>query len=292
MIQQIGIRLRPFFFRVVRGLGVALFLILTFSNHSFSQSPVNFSPTLQESTPWPPFVRMIPLANGNDVMVSTPSMAQIYTQLQADFGSTSHTWSHTKMDYDVETSAYQGVAEDALVELCPEPAGCLHIYETNMASQRTQSNRVTIPYQFVRVQTGDAPDLMLNFARVRFGSTPFTDGIAHTVIIEVPPALPAPLPRNLWLLPGSFYLVESDGMSGDLQASLSIQYDPDLIDWYGIDETTLAIWAWDAASRQWYPLESFVNSHANHVSAPIHALTAYVLVAPQNNVLWLPMLYP
>lgn len=279
-------------FRLGTGVGIALVLLTSFAYHSFSQAPVKFDSMSPVDAPWPPFVRMIPLANSNDVTVSTGNVAQIYTQLQADFGSTSHTWSHTKMDYDPQQAVYQGVAEDALDEICPEPAGCLRIYEAGMAAQYREGQRVTIPYQFTRVQAGNAPDLMLNFARIRFGSTPFADEIPHTVILQVPPVLPAPLPPSGWLLPGGLYLLESDGMSGDLQASLSVQYDPDLIDWYGIDETKLELWAWNAANRQWHPLDSFVNTHANHVSAPIQDLTAYALVAPQNNVLWLPMVYP
>ncbi len=269
-------------------LSVVLTSALGFSYLSLAHASFNFEVSQAQNTSWPPFVRIIPLASGDDVVVSASGITNVYTKLLADFGSTSHTWSHTDMDYDEKADAYQGVADDALAEICPDPAGCLRIYDDSLSAQEVHGSQVTIPYQFVRVEPGNTPDLALHLTKVRFGSVPFTDEIKHTVMLQMPPILPASLPPGWMLLSHGCYLVESDGQDGDLQASLSIQYDPDAIDWYGIDETALTLLAWDPVIRQWQPLDSFVNSHANHVSASIQQFTAYVLVAPQNSTLWLP----
>lgn len=275
--------------RMLLSFGLALFVLMGLIFSSITQIPSSAEFLKTSPSSWPPFVRMIPQAGSDDVLVSVPSNANIYTQLQAEFGSTSHTWSHTDMDFDPNIHAYQGLAEDALSELCPDPAGCLHVYDRGLRAQAA-TGRVTIPYQFVRVSPQNRPDLALHSARLRFGSMPFGDGIEHTVILQIPPVPPAPLPA-IWLpISSEVYLVESDGMDGDLQASLTIQYDPDAIVWLGVDESLLTLLAWDPVSKTWGVQESYVNQRANHVSASIRRLTAYVLVAPRPHVVWMPVI--
>ncbi len=273
-------------FRVASWLGMTALILTMLTLPSISQPLSNA--VVSHNDAWPPFVRIIPQAHSDDVLVSASGIAQLYTQLYADFGSTSHTWSHTDLKFDEHIEAYQGIAAEALSEICSEPSGCLRVYH-NAFSAQSFTQAITIPYQFVRVKPDDAPDLALHSAQIRFGAPPFGDEIEHTVILQIPPALPNPLPANWTALSQEYYLVESDGMDGDLRASLAIRYDPDAIVWFGADETDLTILAWDAANGEWHPLESYVNRRAHHVSASIQNLTTYILAVPQEHHVWLPM---
>ena len=273
-------------FRAIVGLGMTLLVLAIATSSSLSQP---LTDAVVSQGVWPPFVRVIPQADSDDVLVSASGIAQVYSQLYADFGSTSHTWSHTDLKYDEQAEAYQGIATEALSEICPDPAGCLRVYDSAFTAQSV-SSAVTIPYQFVRVTSENAPDLALHSAQIRFGSQPFGDGIEHTVILQIPPVLPHPLPPKWMAISQEAYLVESDGMDGDLRASLSIRYDPDAIIWFGVEDDRLAILAWDPVHREWRPREGYVNRRAHHVSASIQNLTTYIVAAPREHQMWLPML--
>jgi len=73
---------------------------------------------------------------------------------------------------------------------------------------------------------------------------------------------------------------------------MAIQYDPEAVDWYKIDEESLVILAWDSTHQEWSPLDSYVNSNANHVSASIRRLTVYILATHREHVVWLPVIMP
>ncbi len=241
------------------------------------------------SRTWPPFVRIVPQVHSDDAILYAEGIGHAYSKLGADFGSTSHTWSHTDLEYDEFEEEYRGIAVGALSQPCPDPAGCLHVYA--YTDEGGRGNEVTVPYEFASVGPALAPDLALYTARLRFAMPPFTDGVTHTVTLLMPPVGPAPLPSGWSILEGGLYVVESDGVDGQLRASLAIRYDPDLLEWYGIQPTALRLWRWDTSQRVWVMLDSYLNINLNRVSASIDALTAYALAAPPRAHLWLPLVF-
>jgi hypothetical protein len=257
-----------------------------------SQAKVAVKPEVQDLRAvglrsWPPFVRIVPQAGNDNAMVYAEGIGHVYSKLGADFGSTSHTWSHTDLEYDEFEGEYRGMAVGALGQPCQDPTGCLHVYAYTAGG--TRGSEVTIPYEFASVGPALAPDLALYTARLRFVMPPFTDGVTHTVTLLMPPVEPAPLPGGWRILEGGLYVVESDGVDGQLRASLAIGYDPDLLDYYDIQPMTLRLWRWDASQRVWVMLNSQVNTNLRRVSASIDALTAYALAAPPRARLWLPL---
>lgn len=237
-------------------------------------------------TSWPPFVRIVPQVNSEDAMVYAEGIGRVYARLGADFGNTSHTWSHADLEYSEMEGLYRGLAERALSEPCSQPEGCLQLYAYTGGGSHPPAT--TIAYEFATVGPAAASDLELFTARLRFADPPFTDGVTHTVILQIPPKEPAPLPGGWRIIEGGLYEVESDGVDGQLRASLVIRYDPDWLDWYGIEPGDLRLWRWDAAQRAWVMLESTINTRLYRVSASIDVLTAYVLAAPPKTRVWLP----
>jgi len=237
---------------------------------------------------WPPFVRVVPQMNSDDVMVYAEGIGRAYQRLGADFGDTSHTWSHTDLEYSEMEELYRGLAERALSEPCALPEGCLQVYAYTAGGGHGPST--TIAYEFAVVGPAVVPDLELYTARLRFADPPFTDGVTHTVILQIPPKEPAGLSGGWRILEGGLYEVESDGVDGQLRASLAIRYDPDWLDWYGIEPGDLRLWRWDAAQGAWVMLDSSVNTRLYRVSASIDALTAYALAAPSRAAVWLPLI--
>ncbi|MBX7232907.1 MAG: hypothetical protein K1X65_00900 [Caldilineales bacterium] len=237
---------------------------------------------------WPPYVTIVPAANNDDAYVSASAIGRPFVAISAMFGSTSHDWSHTQLEYSDETGAYEGrVAEHALFEHCPTAEACLRLLPAS--SQLRPTEEVRVMYDFENISTNDAPDLALVSAVVRFEPDPFDDDADHKVVLLIPPKGPAPLPPGWWQVPGSVYVVESDGPNGQLNASLTIYYDPDILRGYGYDEATLKMLAWNPPQGVWAPLDkSEVSTRRNWVGAPISQLTAYVLAAPQPKRLWLP----
>ncbi len=238
------------------------------------------------SAPWPPFVRIVPQGNGDDVTVYAEGIGHAYNRLSATFGGTSHTWSHTDLDYDAQGDLYSGVATAALAEPCPEAAGCLRV---TTAGPGDPDLETMLAYEFVAAGPTAAPDLTLEMAQLRFGTPPFTDAVTHTVVLAIPPRAPAPLPGGWWILESGLYVVESDGVDGSLRAALTVRYDPDWLDWRGVRPEDLRLWRWDAADRIWVALPSTVSTRLFRVSASIDALTAYALAAPPQHQLWLPL---
>jgi hypothetical protein len=224
--------------------------------------------------------------NSDDVMVYAEGIGRAYQRLGADFGDTSHTWSHTDLEYSEMEVLYRGLAERALSEPCALPEGCLQVYAYTGGGSRDPST--TIAYEFAVVGPATVPDLELYTARLRFADPPFTDGVTHTVILQIPPKEPALLASGWRILEGGLYEVESDGVDGQLRASLAIRYDPDWLDWYGIEPGDLRLWRWDAAQGAWMILDSSINTRLYRVSASIDALTAYALAAPPRARAWLP----
>jgi hypothetical protein len=242
--------------------------------------------TAPMAAPWPPFVRIVPQGNGDDVTVYAGGIGHAYNRLSAAFGGTSHTWSHTHMDYDAQTDLYRGVATAALSEPCPEASGCLRVATAGVGDPNPET---VLAYEFITAGPAAAPDLTLETAQLRFGAPPFTDTVTHTVVLAAPPRAPAPLPGGWWILESSLYVVESDGEDGSLCAALTIRYDPDWLDWRGLRAEDLRLWRWDAAERLWVMLPSTVSTRLYRVSAPIDALTAYALAAPPKYRIWLPV---
>ena len=218
------------------------------------------------SETWPPFVRIVPQINGDDAMVYAEGIGGIYPRLGADFGSTSHTWSHTDLDYDATGQRYWGMAAGALSEACPAAEGCLKVYAYTQSG--TPGSNTRVPYEFATVGPAATPDLILYLARLRFGALPFTDGVTHTVTLAFPPVAPAPLTGGWQILESGLYVVESDGPDGELRASLSVSYDPDWLDWYDIQPADLRLWRWDASQHAWVMLDSSLSSRLNRGQCP------------------------
>ena len=269
---------------VVLAIGMILTLAGSASTHAMTSAPA--AEPAPVAAPWPPFVRIVPQGNGDDVTVYAEGIGHAYNRLSATFGGTSHTWSHTDMDYDAQDDLYRGVATAALSEPCPEASGCLRVATTGLGDPNMES---VLAYEFVTAGVTAAPDLTLEMAQLRFGTPAFTDAVSHTVVLAAPPRAPAPLPGGWWILESGLYVVESDGIDGSLRAALTVRYDPDWLDWRGLRAEDLRLWRWDAADRIWVMLPSTVSTRLFQVSAPIDALTAYALAAPPKHRTWLPV---
>lgn len=266
---------------ILASLGLTAAIILSGRGAAASTGPDAMLQT------WPPFVRIVPAVNSDDAYVIASAIGRPFVAISAIFGSTSHDWSHTRLDYSDETGAYEGqVAEHALSTHCPTAEACLRL--SPISGQLRPAEEVHVMYEFESVSQSDRPDLALISAILRFEAEPFDDKVDHTVVLSIPPRGPAPLPPGWWQVPGSIYVVESDGPNGQLNASLVIYYDPDILRGYGYDETTLKMLAWNPTLGQWEPLYSSVSTRQNWVGASITQLTAYALAAPQPKKLWLP----
>lgn len=266
-------------------VGLALLIGLALNNNGAAASP---APDTAAQT-WPPYVTIVPAGGGDDAYVVADSIGRPFMAISALFGSTSHDWSHTRLEYNTDTGAYQGqVAEHALTEHCPTAEACLRL--SPVSSQLRPAEEVRVMYEFENVSAENAPDLALMTAVVRFEAEPFDDRADHTVVLSIPPKGPAPLPPGWWQVPGSMYVVESDGANGQLNAHLTIYYDPDVLRGYGYDEATLKMLVWNSPEGRWEPLDSTISTRRNWVGATISQLAAYVLAAPQTRKLWLPKL--
>ncbi len=267
---------------LVVGLGLLVGLMMS-SGGAVASSESNVA-----NQTWPPYVSIVPVVNSDAAYIYAGAIGKPFVAISAAFGSTSHDWSHTRLTHTETTGIYEGLADHALSEHCPTAEACLRL--SPESGQRGPAEVVGVMYEFESVSGNDASDLALNSALVRFDAEPFDDHAHHKVVLLAPPKSPAPLPPDWWQVPGSVYVVESDGPNGQLNASLTIYFDPEVLRGYGYDEATLKMLAWNPHLSRWEPLDSTVSTRRNWVGASINQLTAYVLAARQPKKLWLPRL--